>query len=182
MVATPIPAWLEALDEKKPYIEVLDGERQPDVSPHDLHGRLAGRVFTALDAWAGDAGRAGVEIRYYFEHADGTWSSVLPDVAYMSEERLPQGMHDAAQRPRIAPDIAFEIVSPSDRPGRLARKIALYLEFGATVVLVIDPVKRTVAIHRPARAAEHREARGAWALEPFDGLVLDWEQIYRGIR
>jgi hypothetical protein len=28
---------------------------------------------------------------------------------------------------------------------------------------------------------EEREARGAWALAPFDGLIVDWDKVYRGI-
>jgi len=179
MVATPIPRWLAALDEKKPYIEVLDGVRQPDVSPYAVHGRLQIRIGAQLDAWAGDEGRVAVEVRFYFRRADGTWSSVLPDVDYMSEARLPGGMHDEAQRPRIAPDLAVEILSPSDRPGRIRRKVALYLEFGATLVLVLHPIKRIVRLYRADGTVEERPARGSWALDPFDGLTLDWEKIYR---
>jgi Uma2 family endonuclease len=180
MVATPIPRWLAALDEKKPYVEVLDGVRQPDVSPYEVHGRLQVRIGAQLDAWAGEDGRVAVEVRFYFRCADGTWSSVLPDVDYISEERLPGGVHDEAQRPRIAPDLVVEILSPNDRPGRMNRKIALYLQFGAKVVLVLHPMKRTVRLHRADGTVEDRLARGAWPLEPFDGLVLDWENIYRG--
>ena len=180
MVATKIPHWLAALDERKPYIEVLDGEKLPDMSPHEIHGRIAGRIYSQLDEWAGDRGAAAVEVRYYFRHADGTWSSLLPDVNYTSYARVPNSMADGSQRPRVAPDIAVEILSPSDRPDRTRRKVETYLEFGATLVMVVHPVKRTVAIHRND-GTEHREARGSWALEPFDGLVLDWEKIYRGI-
>ena len=173
MVETQIPRWLAALDEKKPYIEVLDGEKLPDVSPYDVHGQLAARI--------GDHGGVGVEVRFYFLRADGTWSSLLPDVKYTSYARVPRGMADTTQRPRVAPDIAVEILSPSDRPGRTNRKVDTYLEFGATVVVVLHPLKRRVRLHRADGTMEEREARGAWAIAPFDGLVLDWERIYRGI-
>jgi Uma2 family endonuclease len=166
MVQPPIPRWLAALDERKPYIEVLDGERQPDVSPYDAHGQLAIRVGAQLDAWAGDRGRAGVEVRFYFLRADGRWSSVLPDVDYISEKRLPGGWHDEALRPRIAPDIAVEILSPNDRPGRMQRKVDLYLEFGSTAVLVLHPKNgpsRSTAPTAPSstvtRAARGRSSR-----------------------
>src|SRR6202035_5119992 len=147
MVATPIPRWLSALDEEKPYIEVLDGEKLPDMSPYDVHGQLAVRIGAQLDAWAGDTGSVGAEVRFYFLRADGTWSSLLPDVKYTSYARLPAGMDDASQRPRVAPDIAVEILSPSDRPGRVMRKVETYLEFGSSVVLVLHPVKRRVVLH-----------------------------------
>jgi Uma2 family endonuclease len=180
MVETNIPRWLAALDEKKPYIEVLDGEKLPDMSPYNVHGSIALRIGTVLDEWAGDRGTAAVEVRHYFLRPDGTWSSLLPDVCYTSFARLPRYPDDTWQRPRIAPDIAVEILSPSDRPGRTQRKVETYLEFGAIVVLVLHPVKRTIAIHRNDGSVEQREARGTWALAPFDGLMLDWEKIYRG--
>ena len=161
MVERKIPRWLAALDEKKPYIEVLDGEQLPDMSPYEVHGQIAVRIGAQLDEWAGDRGSVGVEVRYYFLRADGTWSSLLPDVKYMSYARVPNSMDDVSQRPRVAPDIAVEILSPSDRPARTQRKIETYLEFGATLVMVVHPVKRTVVIHRNDGTVEHREARGS---------------------
>src|SRR5437660_1675120 len=182
MVETEIPRWLAALDEKKPYIEVLDGEQLPDMSPYDVHGQLAVRIGAQLDQWAGDRGGVGAEVRFYFLRADGKWSSLLPDVKYTSYARVPNSMADTSQRPRVAPDIAVEILSPGDRPGRTLRKVEVYLEFGATVVLVLHPLKRRVTLHRADGTVEEREARGSWPLEPFDALVLDWEKIYRNFR
>jgi Uma2 family endonuclease len=181
MVETEIPRWLAALDNKKPYVEVLDGEKLSDVSPYEVHGRLAARIAPQFDEWAGDRGGVGVEVRFYFLHADGTWSSLLPDVEYTSFARVPNSMADTSQRPRVAPDIAVEILSPSDRPGRTQHQVETYLEFGARLVVVLHPVKRRVWLHRADGRVEERDARGAWALAPFDGLILDWEKIYRNI-
>ena len=181
MVDTPIPRWLAALDEKKPYIEVLDGEKQPDMSPYHEHGQIAIRIGAQLDAWAADGGAVGAEVRFYFLRSDGRWSSLLPDVEYTSYARVPKDPLDVWQRPRVAPDIAIEVLSPCDRPGRTQRKVETYLEFGATLVLVLHPVKRRVWLHRAGGAVEEREARGTWELAPFNGLILDWEKIYRGI-
>jgi Uma2 family endonuclease len=181
MVETEIPRWLAALDEKKPYIEVLDGEKLPDMSPYDVHGQLAVRIGTQLDDWADDSGSVGVEVRFYFLRSDGKWSSLLPDVKYTSYTRVPNSMADSSQRPRVAPDLAVEILSPSDRPGRTQRKVETYLEFGAKLVVVLHPVKRRLVLHRADGSVEERDARGVSALPPFDGLVLDWEKIYRGI-
>jgi Uma2 family endonuclease len=181
MVETEIPRWLAALDERKPYIEVLDGEKLPDMSPYHEHAQLAVRLGALLDAWSGDRGAVGAELRFYFQRANGRWSSLLPDVAYTSFERLPREPDDEWQRPRVAPDLAVEILSPSDRPGRTQRKVETYLEFGAKAVLILHPVKRRVWIHRPDGTVEERDARGVWQLPPFDGLHIDWEKVYRGV-
>jgi Uma2 family endonuclease len=181
MVETEIPRWLAALDEKKPYIEVLDVEKLPDMSPYHEHGQIAVRIGAQLDEWADDHGAVGAEVRFYFLRAGGRWSSLLPDIAYTSFARVPKHPASEWRRPRVAPDIAVEILSPDDRPGRMQRKVATYLEFCATVVLVLHPLKRRVMLHRADGTVEEREARGSWPLEPFDGLVLDWEKIYRGL-
>jgi Uma2 family endonuclease len=176
MLTTQIPRWLAALDEKKPYIEVLDGEKLPDVSPKDAHGYLAAGVVANIRPWSRDRGGVGVEIRHYFLRPDGTWSSLLPDVSFMSFARYPLEGDDP--HPRIAPDIAVEIVSPGDRPSRIRRKVETYLEYGSAVVLVLYPERRRAVIHRADRSVEEREARGKWVLEPFDDLVLDWDDVY----
>ena len=179
MVETPIPRWLAALDEKKPYIEVLDGEKQPDVSPYHGHGAVAAEMVMQLGPWARGNGTVATEVRFYFLHGDGRWSSLLPDVSYTSYARLPKDPIAQWERPRIAPDIAVEILSPSDRPGRTQRNVETYLEFGATLVVMLDPVKRRVRLHRTDGSTEERDARGAWPLAPFDGLIVDWEEIFR---
>jgi Uma2 family endonuclease len=86
-----------------------------------------------------------------------------------------------SSRPRIAPDIAVEVYSPDDRPGRMKRKVETYLEFGSSLVVVPYPKKRRVVLHR-RDGAQERRARGAWALAPFDDLVVEWDDVYRDLR
>lgn len=183
MVTRPIPRWLAALDEEKPYVEVLDGERLPDVSPKDAHGFIAFRLGQEIAACLRGLGEVGVEIRYYFDRPDGSWSSLLPDVCFKSYARFPSSdLHDdAVQRPRSAPDIAVEVLSPGDRPARTARKVATYLQYGAVLVLVVDSRRRQVAIHRADGTAEVREARGSMPIAPYDALVVDWDEVYRNL-
>ncbi len=180
MVSRPIPRWLEALDEEQPYVEVLDGERLPDVSPKDVHGMLQGRIYTQLDRWSARHGGAGVEVRCYFERADGSWTSLVPDVCYMSYARMPH-FGRGEEQPRIAPDIVVEVLSPGDRPSVTRRKVETFLEYGASVVLVVQPETRRVAIHRADGTVDERDARGTMPLAPYDDLVLDWETIFEKV-
>ena len=182
MFATAIPAWLLALDGKKPYVEVLDGERLPNVSPKWHHGVFAVRIAVQMEPWAAARGGAtAVEVRFYFHHPDGRWSSLLPDLAYVSAARIPRNASDDEQRPRTAPDIAVEVLSPGDRPGRTQKKVDTYLAFGSALVVVLDVLKRRAALHRTDGTVTVQDARGSFALAPFDDLVLDWDAIYRGI-
>lgn len=41
-----------------------------------------------------------------------------------------------------------EVVSPSDRPREVQAKVHRWLEFGEPAVVVIEPVTRTVVVHK----------------------------------
>lgn len=69
-----------------------------------------------------------------------------PDVAFIRIARLPP----AEQRVgflSLAPDLAVEVVSPSDRPHALGEKVRIYLSAGVQMVWVVEPRPRTVVIH-----------------------------------
>ena len=48
----------------------------------------------------------------------------------------------------MAPDLAVEVVSPSNRASDMQRKALEYLDAGARLVWVVDPAERTVAVYR----------------------------------
>jgi Uma2 family endonuclease len=60
-----------------------------------------------------------------------------PDVAYYSYERVPKGPLPDGLLP-VAPELVFEVRSPSDRWGDLHTKVAEYLNVGVNVVCVLD--------------------------------------------
>ena len=71
-----------------------------------------------------------------------------PDVAFVRAERVPP----PALRSKFfegAPDLAVEIVSPSDEPAALRRKATRYLAAGTRLVWIVDPRRRTVTVHAP---------------------------------
>ena len=75
----------------------------------------------------------------------------FPDVYVASLERMSQYNADAPGYPQLAPDVAIEVVSDSNTPAALARKIAEYFANGTRAVWIADPVPRTVAIRRPGQ-------------------------------
>jgi Uma2 family endonuclease len=177
---TRIPRWLTALDDRKPYIEVLTDEWLPDVTSYDVvRGVLKGRISSYLAEWARGRGVAGLRIRYYFQHPNQTWSSLVPVASFMSFARFPELAAGVTSfRPRIAPEIAVDVLSPNDLSSRTLRKVQTYLEFRAALVMIFDPVKRRVSMYRPDGTVEERDAQGSWTAEPFDDLILSWEKIY----
>jgi Uma2 family endonuclease len=135
------------IPESKPAIESIHGRRVRKVSPQRRHALLQGRLWGILTAWAGERGEAGTEWRFYFLLPREPWSSLVPDVAYVSFERLPRELGELREKPTIAPDIAVEILSPDDRSSVIEEKIALYLLAGTRLVIAVDPQQRTVVFH-----------------------------------
>lgn len=69
-----------------------------------------------------------------------------PDVAFISQERLPPEGEPTGFA-TFAPDLAVEVVSPSDRYEEIQEKIADYFHAGIRMVWIVDPKNRTVAVH-----------------------------------
>ena len=70
---------------------------------------------------------------------------VKPDVAFVSTERLPKNREKGAPVP---PDLAVEVVSPTDKHYGVTEKALAYLKAGTRLVWVIEPVAKTVLVYR----------------------------------
>ena len=70
-----------------------------------------------------------------------------PDVWFLTADRFRP--EDEPSYPRGAPDLAVEVLSPSNRKKEMAEKVALYLGAGARLVWCVDPKRRTIVVHRP---------------------------------
>jgi len=72
------------------------------------------------------------------------------DVVFVRQDRVPRG--DAAiGYVHGAPDLAVEVVSRDDLYLDVHDKIAEWLEHGTRLVFVVNPRRRTVAVHRPGQ-------------------------------
>ncbi|MDX1992514.1 MAG: Uma2 family endonuclease [bacterium] len=102
-------------------VMVLAGSLFSFVQPRKL-----GRVFLS---------RAGYELdEQHF---------LIPDVSYLSFERQP----DLPAQFTIAPDLAVEVVSPSNTADEIQTKMLTYFAFGTRLLWVVYPATRTVVVH-----------------------------------
>ena len=76
----------------------------------------------------------------------------FPDVHVTSWARMAAYDEAAGGFPAFAPDVAVEVVSPSNTPAELRRKTAEYFANGTRAVWIVDPKTRTVVIRRPGQA------------------------------
>lgn len=70
---------------------------------------------------------------------------VKPDVAFISTDRLPENREKGSP---IPPDLAVEVVSPTDKHYDVTEKALAYLKAGTRLVWVIEPVAKTVMVYR----------------------------------
>jgi Uma2 family endonuclease len=102
----------------------------------------------------------------------------LPDVAFISKTRQPEPP-DVAYNPN-PPDLAVEVLSPTDKPGRVRTKIANYL-LAETVVWVVDPEAQEIEVYTPGKApvtlGVDDSVYGGDVLPGFTLLVKDVFQI-----
>jgi Uma2 family endonuclease len=69
-----------------------------------------------------------------------------PDVSFVSRGRLPDGLPVEAY-PLLTPDLAVEVLSPSNTPREMDRKRREYFAAGARLVWCVDIKTRTVAVY-----------------------------------
>lgn len=135
------------LPETSPETEWVRGRPLQKVSPTRSHARLQTAFGVALWTWAEGLGEVGTEWRFRVAPPDAPARPLVPDIVYVSYERL-QGLTGRdLEVPLLAPDVAVEILSPDDRRIDVDDKIATYLDAGSALVIVVDPQTRIVELH-----------------------------------
>ena len=83
-----------------------------------------------------------------------------PDVAFFSAEKSPLDERVTGYA-QVAPDLAVEIVSPSDRLPAVNDKAMMWLRYGVRLVWVVRPDERRVDVHRDGHAVVTLTESGA---------------------
>jgi Uma2 family endonuclease len=119
------------------------------------HGHVAANLLAELTSFVRDrrlgatyAAETGFLLR---RHPDTVRAA---DASFVAQERLDTlDMSDEGFFPG-APDLAVEVVSPSETYTSVEEKVTEWLHAGAQVVVVIDPRRRTARLHRPTGEIE----------------------------
>ena len=98
-----------------------------------------------------------------------------PDLAFISADRV-AGIPDEGHVP-IAPDIAIEVISPTDKVYDLDAKLADYRAAGVKLTWVVNPKLRNIRVYRLDRTTAELHAddplSGESVLPGFSMLVND---------
>jgi Uma2 family endonuclease len=103
----------------------------------------------------------------------------IPDVSYVSWDRLPDRQVPDEPMLGLAPDLAVEILSPDNTAEEMAAKLRDYFAHGVLVVWLVDPRRRIVTVHASAQDAlvltEDQTLDGAPVLP---GFRLPLQQLF----
>ena len=133
----------EFLENDVEGYEYVKGELVPMSPPSMIHGEISMNIVRYLDAhvYTHQLGRLYIA-ETTFQLDDRL---VKPDVAFISTERLPENREKGSP---IPPDLAVEVVSPTDKHYDVTEKALAYLKAGTRLVWVIEPVAKTVMVYR----------------------------------
>ena len=147
---TAPPVTLEefaALPEYPRY-ELVEGVLVEQMGASDEHEETVALVIWRLSnhVYPNRLGKVYGSNRAFVTVPESPASSRMPDVSFLSAERATQpdlfGMlYDGS------PDLAVEIISPSNTVPEILRKIAEYLASGSKAVWVISYTARILTIH-----------------------------------
>lgn len=132
--------------------ELVEG-RIVEVSPvKKRHGRILVRLARRLEEHV-EAHRLGEiyggDVGFILRRNPDTVRA--PDLAFISRARLPEVEEETFST--VLPDLAIEILSPSDRWADVEQKIAEYLQAGVVSVWILDPSRNEARTFRRGEAA-----------------------------
>jgi Uma2 family endonuclease len=168
--------WLYS--HKEGDYELVKGEVIEMAPPGIAHGGIAVNIASALHVFVrqNDLGRVIVEGGFCLECRPDTVRG--PDVSFIKKERIPAEGLPRAFFPG-APDLAIEVVSPSDTASELEAKVHDYLRNGAQRVWVVYPGSRRMAVHRPDGTARwYSEDEAIIDEELLPGFSLPLTEIF----
>lgn len=142
--------------------ELVNGEVVEMAPAGGVHGKLTTRLARRLDEHVERRGGGVVltgDIGFVLDLPYDRGRVRAPDVAFVSTARLPEGRLPSGFL-RGAPDLAVEILSPSDDSADVQQKLRDWLEGGARLVWWVVPKARTVTAYRADGSARLLRARG----------------------
>jgi Uma2 family endonuclease len=152
--------------------ELVRGELTTMAPTSGEHGVRTGRITLRIGEYADKQNLGiffGAETGFIVARNPDT--VLAPDCAFVRKDRIPAGGVPRGYWPG-APDLAVEVLSPSDSASEVIAKIDEWLEAGTRLVWVVDPKKKTVTVCAPKRQPV--------ILKEKD--VVDGEEVLPGFR
>lgn len=172
-------------DEQGNYciLELVRGELKRMSPTGVTHGILCIRIGAALSSFVDEHGLGvvcGAETGFIVEKNP---DSVLgADAAFISHERL-ERVENIDKFAPFAPDLAVEVLGPSNTAQEIEDKVALYFAAGSRAVWIFNPKRRTVAVYgSPFEVRILGEQDALDGGEVLPGFKLDLSRLFVAVK
>lgn len=126
--------------------ELVEGNIVAKMAPQRFHSKTQRALLRYLEEWGESRGEVGIEWSVILQRRGKDWVPI-PDLLFVSQERLPENLGD--EPCPVPPDLAIEIISPSQTFGEMAEKAMDYLNAGVLRVWVVDPQAQSITVFAP---------------------------------
>lgn len=136
--------------------ELIAGEIVVAPLPSRQHDLLKNRIGKTLMIFLETQRQLGLESLIEMGFAVSDMDAFAPDVCVIKKSRL------ADESSRVltgGPEIAVEVVSPSDTAIRLKHKISAYLANGSNSVWVVYPEDQSIEVHAKGSVREFKSSQ-----------------------
>jgi Uma2 family endonuclease len=159
--------------------ELINGELEKMPPPGHPHGRITIRLSVPLsqfiwdqqlgEVFAADTG---------FKLTTDPDTVLAPDFAFVTNKRFEEGSKTEGYWPG-PPDLAVEVLSPNDRPGKVNKKISRWFSFGTKQVWIVDQKHSTVTVYRsPSDTTTFSGSDYLEAPDLFPGFRISLDRIF----
>jgi Uma2 family endonuclease len=126
--------------------ELVRGEVRMTPPAGGAHGRVATNLVVLLSLHVRQHGLGmvfGDSVGYELTRVPHTVR--VPDASFVRADKLPiDGLRPGTMK--FAPDLAIEVLSPSERAADIEEKLHDYISAGTSLVWIADPMRRTVMV------------------------------------
>ena len=159
--------------------ELINGELEKMPPPGPPHGRIAMRLSIYLGQFILDQGLGeAFAAETGFKLTSNPDTVLAPDFSFVTNERFAEGSKTEGYWPG-PPNLAVEVLSPSDRPGKVKQKIARWFSFGTTQVWIVDPKHSTITVYRsPEEMTTFSGLDYLEAPDLFPGFRISLDRIF----
>ena len=170
--------YVEQIDDR--IVELVEGVIVDMSRPGWEHGEILSLIHAkiAVHVIENGLGRVAVgDTGFVLERREDGKDTVRGlDLAFISKENASENLSSGWTT--IAPDLAVEVISPSNTASDIAKKIRQLLRAGTTLVWVVYPELRSVAVHRADGAMTLMEGDTLTGGEVLPGFEVRLADIF----
>jgi len=124
--------------------ELIGGEVVKMPPSSELHNVVRGNIFRVLIAYLSANAQLNISVWAEMAYLISDHDTMVPDLSVLQKDRLNPRQQKYTPG---APDLAIEVVSPTDRAVHLKSKVDAYLHGGSKAVWVVYPDTRSVVVY-----------------------------------